>query len=103
MPSAADDSVARVREVFDAFGGEWERLRKDVAGRVSLEIHSPHPRPPGRVPGPGAIAALHADARTAEETDWVQIVEWCASPTARPTARGPAWRGSTPPCPATPP
>src|SRR5262249_44436627 len=22
------------------------------------------------------IAALHADARTAEETDWVQIVEW---------------------------
>jgi predicted RNA polymerase sigma factor len=23
-----------------------------------------------------AIAALHADARTAEETDWVQIVEW---------------------------
>jgi ubiquinone/menaquinone biosynthesis C-methylase UbiE len=38
-PSAADDSVARVREVFDAFGGEWERLRKDVAGRVSFEIH----------------------------------------------------------------
>lgn len=24
----------------------------------------------------GAIAALHADAPTAEETDWVQIVEW---------------------------
>ncbi len=23
-----------------------------------------------------AIAALHADARTVEETDWVQIVEW---------------------------
>src|SRR4029450_7853479 len=23
-----------------------------------------------------AIAALHADARTAGETDWVQIVEW---------------------------
>ena len=23
-----------------------------------------------------AIAALHADARTAEETDWVQIVGW---------------------------
>lgn len=39
MPSGADDSVARVREVFDAFGGEWERLRKDVAGRVSFEIH----------------------------------------------------------------
>jgi ubiquinone/menaquinone biosynthesis C-methylase UbiE len=39
MPSAADDSVARVREVFDSFGAEWERLRKDVAGRVSFEIH----------------------------------------------------------------
>jgi SAM-dependent methyltransferase len=39
MPSGADGSVARVREVFDSFGGEWERLRKDVAGRVSLEIH----------------------------------------------------------------
>jgi ubiquinone/menaquinone biosynthesis C-methylase UbiE len=35
----ADESVARVREIFDAFGGEWERLRKDVAGRVSFEIH----------------------------------------------------------------
>lgn len=23
-----------------------------------------------------AVAALHADARTAAETDWVQIVEW---------------------------
>lgn len=39
MPSAADDSVARVREVFDSFGGEWERLRGNVAGRVSFEIH----------------------------------------------------------------
>ncbi len=39
MPSAADDSVARVREVFDSFGEEWERLRKDVAGRVSFEVH----------------------------------------------------------------
>jgi ubiquinone/menaquinone biosynthesis C-methylase UbiE len=39
MASGADDSVARVREVFDAFGGEWDRLRKDVAGRVSFEIH----------------------------------------------------------------
>jgi hypothetical protein len=31
VPSGADDSVARVREVFDAFSGEWERLRKDAA------------------------------------------------------------------------
>jgi ubiquinone/menaquinone biosynthesis C-methylase UbiE len=39
MSSAADDVVARVREVFDSFGEEWDRLRKDVAGRVSFEIH----------------------------------------------------------------
>src|SRR5271166_2837700 len=76
----------------------------------------------GEFQAQAAIAALHADARTAEETDWVQIVEWYdelyASPparwpastgpsrSARPTARRPAWppwRGSTPPCPATPP
>ena len=76
----------------------------------------------GEFQAQAAIAALHADARTAEETDWVQIVEWydelvrlTDSPVARlnravavgeATARGPAWppwRGSTPPCPATPP
>jgi ubiquinone/menaquinone biosynthesis C-methylase UbiE len=39
MPSAADDSVARVREVFDSFGEEWQRLRKDAVGRVSFQIH----------------------------------------------------------------
>jgi ubiquinone/menaquinone biosynthesis C-methylase UbiE len=39
MPLDAGESVARVREVFDAFAGEWDRLRKDVAGRVSFEIH----------------------------------------------------------------
>jgi predicted RNA polymerase sigma factor len=31
---------------------------------------------PGEFQVQAAIAALHADARTAEETDWVQIVEW---------------------------
>jgi RNA polymerase sigma factor (sigma-70 family) len=30
----------------------------------------------GQFQAQAAIAALHADARTAEETDWVQIVEW---------------------------
>jgi predicted RNA polymerase sigma factor len=30
----------------------------------------------GQYQAQAAIAALHADARTAEETDWVQIVEW---------------------------
>ncbi len=30
----------------------------------------------GEFQAQAAIAALHADARTAEETDWVQIVDW---------------------------
>ena len=30
----------------------------------------------GEYQAQAAIAALHADARRAEETDWVQIVEW---------------------------
>jgi RNA polymerase sigma factor (sigma-70 family) len=30
----------------------------------------------GEFQAQAAIAALHADARTAEETDWTQIVEW---------------------------
>lgn len=31
---------------------------------------------PGEYQAQAAVAALHADARTVEETDWVQIVEW---------------------------
>ena len=30
----------------------------------------------GEFQAQAAVAALHADARTADETDWVQIVEW---------------------------
>ena len=30
----------------------------------------------GEYQAQAAIAALHADAQTAEDTDWVQIVEW---------------------------
>ena len=30
----------------------------------------------GEYQAQAAIAALHADAQTVDETDWVQIVEW---------------------------
>ncbi len=43
--------------------------RGDPAGRA-------RPRRLGEFQAQAAVAALHADARTAEETDWVQIVEW---------------------------
>jgi ubiquinone/menaquinone biosynthesis C-methylase UbiE len=35
----ADESVARVRDVFDRADGEWDRLRASLPGRVSFEIH----------------------------------------------------------------
>ena len=44
----------------------------------------------GEYQAQAAIAALHADAHTAEETDWVQIVEWydeLVSITDSPVAR----------------
>ncbi|WP_194818673.1 RNA polymerase sigma factor [Nocardia sp. XZ_19_385] len=44
----------------------------------------------GEFQSQAAIAALHADAHTAEETDWVQIVEWYDELlrfTANPVAR----------------
>jgi RNA polymerase sigma factor (sigma-70 family) len=44
----------------------------------------------GEFQAQAAIAALHADARTAEETDWVQVVEWYDELTAltdNPVAR----------------
>jgi ubiquinone/menaquinone biosynthesis C-methylase UbiE len=39
VTSAADDPVARVRDVFDRADGEWDRLRTSIPGRVSFEIH----------------------------------------------------------------
>jgi predicted RNA polymerase sigma factor len=80
----------------------------------------------GEFQAQAAIAALHADARMAEETDWVQIVEWydelvrlTDSPVVRlnravavgeadgPRAGWPLWQSSDPALPrhtaATPP
>lgn len=85
-PSAADDSVARVREVFDSFAGEWERLRKDVAGRVSFEIHrrflDEHLTPGARVlevgAGPGIFTqhmALHGARLTVTDLSPVQLAD----------------------------
>lgn len=39
MSESTDEAVARVRGVFDVADQEWERLRKDVAGRASFEVH----------------------------------------------------------------
>ncbi|WP_308016277.1 sigma factor-like helix-turn-helix DNA-binding protein [Nonomuraea aurantiaca] len=39
-----------------------------------VDVLQARPRPPGRVPGPSR--RRRTDASTAEETGWVQIVEW---------------------------
>jgi ubiquinone/menaquinone biosynthesis C-methylase UbiE len=39
MTVRTDEAVARVRATFETYEGEWDRLRKDIAGRVSFEIH----------------------------------------------------------------
>lgn len=86
VPSAADDSVARVREVFDSFDAEWERLRKDVAGRVSFEIHrrflDEYLTPGARVlevgAGPGTFTqhmALHGVRLTVTDLSPVQLAD----------------------------
>src|SRR2546430_17534751 len=57
----------------------------------------------GEFQAQAAIAALHADARTAEETDWVQIVEWydelvrlTDSPVPRPNRAAPVAQADSP-------
>ena len=54
--------------------GRWDtsvdrRGRRDPAG-------GPRPRPARRIPGPGRHRGTARRRATAEETDWVQIVEW---------------------------
>lgn len=59
--------------------GEQDRTRWDTTmiseGITILQAALAEERP-GEYQCQAAIAALHADAPTAEQTDWVQIVEW---------------------------
>lgn len=54
----------------------------------------------GEYQAQAAIAALHADAQTADETDWVQIVEWYDELTSTP-AKPPRRQRCTPRLPTT--
>lgn len=54
--------------------GLWDtQLIAEGVELLQAAINRGHP---GEFQAQAAIAALHADARTAEETDWVQIVDW---------------------------
>lgn len=56
----------------------WDE--REIAGGVRLLqaalARQTDDRPPGRYQVEAAIAALHDDAATAEETDWLQILAW---------------------------
>lgn len=86
MSASTDGAVARVRAVFDMLDGEWDRLRKDVAGRVGFEIHcrflDDHLTPGARVleigAGPGVFTQhlVRVGARvTVTDLSAVQLAE----------------------------
>ncbi|WP_400996755.1 RNA polymerase sigma factor [Agromyces sp. GXQ0307] len=58
---AQDRSLWNTRLIAEGVGVLQAALARDRLGEYQAQA---------------AIAALHADARTADETDWVQIVEW---------------------------
>jgi predicted RNA polymerase sigma factor len=60
--------------LVDQDRGLW---RRDLIGEGVAVLQAALARDQlGEYQAQAAIAALHADAQTAEETDWVQIVEW---------------------------
>ena len=81
-------SHARLPARFDVEGrivtldrqdrGLWDRREIAEGVRVlqSALAMQTDERPPGRYQIEAAIAALHDDAASAEETDWLQIVAW---------------------------
>lgn len=79
---------ARLPARFDADGrlvtldrqdrGLWDRgeIAEGVRVLQSALAQQTDERPPGRYQLEAAIAALHDDAASAEETDWPQILSW---------------------------
>jgi RNA polymerase sigma factor (sigma-70 family) len=56
----------------------WDRraIAEGVRVLQSALAQQTDERPPGRYQVQAAIAALHDDAATAEETDWLQVLAW---------------------------
>jgi hypothetical protein len=74
-------AAVRQRSKYRAGGRPAGSSTSARRSRAVAENPPPPPSPGGRgLDGrstPGRIAAFHSDARTAQETDWVQVVEWC--------------------------
>ena len=85
-PAGADAAApCPARRPDDARTARWSRWPSRTASRWDTELiaegvailQAALARDRlGEYQAQAAIAALHADARTADETDWVQIVEW---------------------------
>jgi RNA polymerase sigma factor (sigma-70 family) len=72
------DAEGRIVTLDRQDRGLWDTRQIAEGVRVlqsALAMQTGH-RPPGRYQVEAAIAALHADAASAEETDWPQILAW---------------------------
>jgi RNA polymerase sigma factor (sigma-70 family) len=72
------DSEGRIVTLDRQDRGLWDRREIAEGVRVlqSALARQTDDRPPGRYQIEAAIAALHDDAASAEETDWPQILAW---------------------------
>ena len=71
---ARTDSEGRLVPLAEQDRARWDTAL--IAGGVSILQRALARDRLGEYQAQAAIAALHADARRAAETDWVQIVEW---------------------------
>jgi RNA polymerase sigma factor (sigma-70 family) len=75
---ARTDAEGRLVTLDRQDRGLWERdeIAEGVGVLQSALALQTEARPPGRYQLEAAIAALHDDAASAEETDWPQILSW---------------------------
>jgi RNA polymerase sigma factor (sigma-70 family) len=86
--AARTDAAGRLVPLADQDRSLWDTTAI-VEGVDVLQAALAHDRL-GEYQAQAAVAALHADARSSEETDWVQVVEWYDELTAltdNPVAR----------------
>jgi RNA polymerase sigma factor (sigma-70 family) len=76
--SARFDPEGRIVTLDRQDRGLWDtrEIAEGVRVLQSALAMQTEERPPGRYQVEGAIAALHDDAASAEETDWPQILAW---------------------------
>ncbi|UTI63057.1 sigma-70 family RNA polymerase sigma factor [Paraconexibacter antarcticus] len=72
------DAAGRIVPLDRQDRGRWDprEIAEGVRVLQSALARQTDDRPPGRYQVQAAIAALHADAARAEETDWPQILSW---------------------------